>query len=73
MLIPVRCFCGKIIGHLWKTFNERVAELLDKGGNETIVRGIVLDELNLIKYCCRRMLLSHVDVIDTLLLYSNNS
>ena len=26
--------------------------------------GIVLDELKLNRYCCRRMMLSHVDLID---------
>ena len=37
-------------------------------------RGNALDDVGLSRqqYCCRRMLLSHVDVIDQLLLYSNN-
>lgn len=72
MLIPVRCFCSKVIGHLWETYNSKVNELLAAGGDNTRVRGQVLDELGLTKYCCRRMLLTHVDVIDKLLLYSNN-
>ncbi len=31
-----------------------------------------MDDVGLKKYCCRRMLSSHVNVIDKLLLYSNN-
>jgi len=72
MLIPVRCFCNKVIGHLWEKYNILVEEYISNGADETKVRGQVLDELGLDKYCCRRMLLSHVDVIDSQLLYSNN-
>ena len=34
--------------------------------------GQALDDVGLTRYCCRRMLLSHVNVIDQLLQYSNN-
>ena len=62
MIIPVRCFtCGKPIGHLWEEFARRV-----KAGEDP---GRVLDELGVKRYCCRRMLLSHVELIDEVLRY----
>jgi DNA-directed RNA polymerase subunit N len=63
MIIPVRCFtCGKPIGHLWEEYKSRA----DAGED----RGKVMDDLGLERYCCRRMLLTHVDLMDDLLLYS---
>ena len=60
MIIPVRCFtCGKLIGDLWEEFARRVKA----GENATEV----LDSLGIKRYCCRRMLLSHVDILDEVL------
>jgi len=60
MIIPVRCFtCGKLIGDKWEEFARRV-----KSGEEP---GAVLDSLGIKRYCCRRMLLSHVEIIDAIL------
>jgi len=62
MIIPIRCFtCGKPIAHLWEEYTERT----EKGQNPEEV----LDDLGLERYCCRRMLLTQVDIIDNLLLY----
>ena len=61
-MIPVRCFtCGRVIGHLWETYARRVAAGEDPGK--------VLDDLGVRRYCCRRMLLSHVDLIDEIIAY----
>lgn len=58
-MIPVRCFtCGKVVGSLYEDYKARVA----KGESP----GRALDELGLRRYCCRRMLLTHVEVVDTL-------
>ncbi|BAM39949.1 DNA-directed RNA polymerase subunit RPB10 [Theileria orientalis strain Shintoku] len=66
MIIPVRCFtCGKVIGHLW----EKWLEMLKKNTPE----GKALDELGLTRYCCRRMILTHVDLIEKLLVYNTKS
>lgn len=63
MIIPVRCFtCGKPIGHLWEEYVER------KGKGED--PGKVMDDLGLERYCCRRMMLSHADLTNELLLYT---
>jgi DNA-directed RNA polymerase subunit N len=60
IIIPVRCFsCGYLIGDKWEDFARRVKEGEDSGK--------VLDSLGVKRYCCRRMLLSHVEVIDEIL------
>ena len=62
MIIPVRCFtCGKVIGHLWDPYIKRV-----KNGEDP---GKVLDELGVTKPCCRRMFISHLELIDEIILY----
>ncbi|WOO78441.1 DNA-directed RNA polymerases I, II, and III subunit RPABC5 [Vanrija pseudolonga] len=63
MIIPVRCFsCGKVVGNLWESYLELVAADIDEGD--------ALDKLQLKRYCCRRMVLTHVDLIEKLLLYN---
>ena len=60
IIIPVRCFtCGRLIGDKWEEFAQRV-----KDGEDA---GRVLDALEVTRYCCRRMLLSHIDIIDEVL------
>lgn len=62
MLIPIRCFtCGALIGDKWEKFYERV-----KKGEEPAK---VLDELGIKRYCCRRMLLTHVNIIEDIIHY----
>ncbi|MEM2901899.1 MAG: DNA-directed RNA polymerase subunit N [Candidatus Bathyarchaeia archaeon] len=63
MIIPVRCFtCGKLIGDKWEEYKRRV-----EAGEEAMK---VLDSLGVTRYCCRRMLTSHVELIDDLLKYT---
>lgn len=63
MIIPMRCFtCGKPIAHLWEEYEERVGKGEDPGK--------VMDALGLERYCCRRMLLTHADLTEDLLLYT---
>ena len=62
MMVPIRCFtCGSLIGDKWADFARRVKD----GGDA----GKALDDLGLKRYCCRRMLLSNVEVIDDIVRY----
>ena len=57
MIIPVRCFaCGKVVGSAYEPFVERT------GRGEDAKK--VLDDLGLDRYCCRSVIVSHVDLID---------
>lgn len=61
-MIPVRCFtCGKVISSSWEEFKRRVNEGEDPAK--------VLDNLGIARYCCRRMILSHVELVDVLAPY----
>jgi DNA-directed RNA polymerase subunit N len=60
MIIPVRCFtCGKVVGSAFPAFVERSRQGEDPRK--------VLDSLGLKRYCCRRMILSHAELIDEVL------
>jgi|TARA_B110000259_G_C14034207_1_gene408373 DNA-directed RNA polymerase subunit N (RpoN/RPB10) len=62
MIIPVRCYsCGKIVGNKW----QKYCELLEKG----LTKKDALNELKLKKYCCRNIILSHVNLIDKIIQY----
>ncbi|MEM3061367.1 MAG: DNA-directed RNA polymerase subunit N [Candidatus Bathyarchaeia archaeon] len=62
MMIPIRCFtCGKLLADKWEEYVKRV-----KNGDEPAK---VLDELKIKRYCCRRMLISHKEIIDEVLKY----
>ena len=80
MIIPIRCFtCNKVIAHLWEEYNNQIQMAyiekdiandpkkrfvnIEELENKTI-EGKVLDKLGLNKYCCRRMMLTHVDLCD---------
>jgi DNA-directed RNA polymerase I, II, and III subunit RPABC5 len=72
MIIPVRCFsCGKIMADKYRAYLNEVSEL-KKGTvsneyfhpdiTEKTPEAIVLDRLGLFRQCCRRHMLTHVDI-----------
>jgi len=57
MIIPVRCFsCGGLVAHKWEEFSESIAAGMEMN--------VVLDDLGFERYCCRRMFVSHLDLIE---------
>ena len=57
MEIPIRCFtCGNLIADKSEEFLKR-----KKKGEDP---GKILDDLGLRRYCCRTMIITHIEVID---------
>jgi DNA-directed RNA polymerase I, II, and III subunit RPABC5 len=76
MIIPVKCFtCGKVLGNKYryyvrevqkkkinKDINVEKVQYLTKDYIDKTPEGEVMDQLKLTKYCCRRHILTHVDI-----------
>ena len=75
MLIPIKCVtCGKVLADKYRAYERRVREKKSNSGEINNVtyftsstkdktpEGMVLDELKLNKLCCRRHILTHVDI-----------
>jgi len=60
MIVPVRCFtCGKPVAQDWEDYISRTSK------GESAME--VLDSLGYKRYCCRRMFITHTDIIDELM------
>ena len=72
MIIPIRCFtCGKIMADKIDFYNEEVAKLKKVNDKDNTFKNFdsvhtkdILDKLGLSRYCCRRNLISNVDIMD---------
>ena len=76
MIIPVKCFtCGTVLADKYRWYQSKVREkkLANQMNVEKVVylttefidktpEGEVLDTLNLTKMCCRRHMLTHVNI-----------
>jgi len=76
MIIPIKCFtCGTVIADKYRYYSEEVRKrkmtrdlhvekviYLTPEYSTKTPEGEVLDELNLNKMCCRRHMLTHVDI-----------
>ncbi len=67
VIIPVRCFtCGKVIGPAYEEFKKRCElyqKALSSGEQPRETPKQILDSLAIERYCCRRMIISHVDLL----------
>ena len=76
MIIPVKCYtCGNVLANKYRFYQKEVRKLkyernlsttsvvyLTKENTQKTPEGEVLDALNLNKICCRRHMLTHVDI-----------
>lgn len=76
MIIPIKCFtCGNVIADKYRYYQDKVRQMkinkgletnkvvyLTKKNIEKTIEGEVLDELGLFNPCCRRHMLTHVDI-----------
>jgi len=76
MLIPIKCFtCGEVLADKYRWYQTEVRKIkmskdmtiekvvyLTKENTEKTPEGEVMDKLKLNKYCCRRHMLTHVDI-----------
>lgn len=73
MIIPIKCFtCGMVLADKYRYYLAEVARKKMELNNKVIYltqefrdktpEGEVLDELGLTKMCCRRHILTHVDI-----------
>ena len=67
VIIPVRCFtCGKIISNVYEDYKKRYEDYkkaVDAGEKPKETPKKILDDLGIDRYCCRRMVLTHVDLL----------
>lgn len=64
MICPVRCFsCGQVVADKYDEYVRLIAQ--EKRSPED-----ALNILGINKYCCRRMLLTHVEVIEDIMKYN---
>ncbi|MDP8011617.1 MAG: DNA-directed RNA polymerase subunit N [Thermoplasmata archaeon] len=67
MIIPVRCFsCGRVIATDYIKFRDEVERIRNTEKREPTKEEIskIFDDLGVKRYCCRRMIVSHIDLID---------
>lgn len=63
MMVPVRCFtCGKNVGEKYEEYLKRVTEKNEEPA-------AAMTDLGITRYCCRRTIFTHVDLIDEVIQY----
>ncbi len=74
MIIPIRCMtCGKVLADKWNKYLDLVKELESEDESKLLdvsvknikktAEGKALDKLEIKRYCCRRHMLTHVDLV----------
>ncbi len=76
MIIPIKCFtCGGVLADKYRFYQEQVRKIkvskgqdinkviyLSKGDMPQTAEAKVLNDLGLTNVCCRRHMLTHVDI-----------
>lgn len=76
MIIPIKCFtCGMVLADKYRYYvtevrRKKLSQSIDlekvmyltKDFHEKTIEGEVMDDLGLTKMCCRRHILTHVDI-----------
>jgi len=75
MIIPIKCVtCGMVLADKYRYYINEVTKLkisqsipldeqyLTKTNTEKTVEGKLLDEMKITRMCCRRHMLTHVDI-----------
>lgn len=82
MIIPMRCFtCGTPLSNIREKYlqlvlqysespslieEDRIYRVTEENMKQNIAEKRALDALGLNKYCCRRVMLTHTDIIEIL-------
>lgn len=80
MIIPIRCFtCNNMLAHKWEAYLNKIQlkysnNEVDNMRKERFIQvkkeinksieGVILDELEINDYCCRKNFLAHVELTD---------
>jgi DNA-directed RNA polymerase subunit N (RpoN/RPB10) len=76
MIIPVKCFtCGMVLADKYRYYQSEVRRMkllqgvsldkviyLTKDNTEKTIEGKIMDDIGIKKMCCRRHVLTHVDI-----------
>lgn len=73
MIIPIRCFtCGNVLGSKYNTYKKLTKEK-NKDNKEIIISDVninkvddnndIFKKINIHRYCCKRHMISHVDLL----------
>jgi DNA-directed RNA polymerase subunit N (RpoN/RPB10) len=76
MIIPIKCFtCGAVLANKYRYYQELVRKrkvalgqnidkvvYMTKDNVEKTAEGEILDDLGIVNVCCRRHMLTHVDI-----------
>jgi len=76
MIIPIKCFtCGMVLADKYRYYQNEVRKTklaqgtkvdnvvyLTKVNTDKTIEGNILDDLGLTNVCCRRHMLTHVDI-----------
>ena len=74
MIIPIRCFtCNMLLASKYRSYLEIIKQRQEQEGEQIVgeeqskqssVQEAAFQKLEIHRYCCRRHLLTHIDLVD---------